>query len=124
MIVALNLASVSPAFAGGGGLLEYYCNSATKHVSVTLVSQLGSDLYKPGLQLLVSNGNDESIYSIVNYSDDGNLIQFSLNPIAGQPDLGDFVFSDWEKPSPRTIIQVTQDGKTIKATDIHCDLVN
>lgn len=122
--LATQLSPFNLAYAGGGGLNDYLCYSSSKHISIVLESQLGSDLYKPGLQLFVSVNNTSSLYSIISYSDDGNLIRFTMNPVAGQPDFGTLIFSDWTSPAAKTQIQLTKNGKTINANDVHCHLNN
>jgi hypothetical protein len=124
--ISLLLASAfasSAAFAGGEGLEEYYCSSPSHHVSVTLVTKLGSDLYKKGFQLEVSRDGTESTYEITSYSNDGNFIQFTMRPIENEPDLGTFVFSDRDEPTPQTTIQVIQNGVSDTATDVSCPFI-
>jgi hypothetical protein len=111
---------ISNVFAGGGGLEEYLCYSPKHNVSVTLISKLGSDLYKKGLQLPVVVGGQHSIYEIGSYSDDGNLIQFTLKPSVGSLDLGILKFSDYLKPHDKTIIQYSSGGSLVKASDVTC----
>lgn len=124
-IILLLAAYTSAAFAGGGRpRLDYYdCSSPTKQVSVRLVTELGSDLYKPGLHLLVKAEGAHSFYKIVTYSNDGNLIQFAMKPGQGQPDLGEFIFSDELNPTPKTIIQVKTKNSVVTASDVTCKLL-
>src|ERR1044072_3549393 len=101
----------SNSLAGGGGTEHYLCSSKSSPVSILLDTKLGSDFYKPGFELLVYSGNQTSLYVIDKYSDDGNVISFTLLPEKRSPDFGLITFEDRLRPKAITTIKVEQKGK-------------